>query len=145
MIEVTCAIIRNSDGKVLIVQRGENSDHPFKWEFPGGKTRQGESHQECIVREIKEELSLDVVICAQLEPVEYDYGFRHIRLIPFVCHMDKEEPVLNEHIAYRWTGAGELSGVDFQEADSLVAEKYLKYIEYQCIEGQDSRIQGRSS
>jgi len=129
MIEVTCAIIRNREGKVLIVQRGEKSDHPFKWEFPGGKTRQGESHEECIVREIKEELALDIVICNQLEPVEYNYGFKHIKLIPFVCETLKDEIVLNEHIAYRWADTHEFSGIDFQEADSFVAEKYLKYLE----------------
>ncbi|MEZ5001208.1 MAG: NUDIX domain-containing protein [Bacteroidales bacterium] len=54
MIEVTCAVIRNDDNMVLAVQRGNDSDHPLKWEFPGGKRREGESLEECIVREIDE-------------------------------------------------------------------------------------------
>ncbi|HOK25826.1 MAG TPA: (deoxy)nucleoside triphosphate pyrophosphohydrolase [Bacteroidales bacterium] len=137
MTDVTCAIIRNKDEKVLIVQRGERSDHPFKWEFPGGKTLHGESHEDCIIREIKEELDLDIAVCELLEPVEYDYGFKHIRLIPFICKASGTEPVLGEHIAYRWVEPRELSGVDFQEADICVAEKYLKYIELQNSQEKD--------
>ncbi|MBP1666519.1 MAG: mismatch repair protein MutT, partial [Bacteroidetes bacterium] len=55
MIDVTCAIIRNEENELLIVQRGEQSDHPYKWEFPGGKINEDESDEECIIREIKEE------------------------------------------------------------------------------------------
>ncbi len=57
MIDVTCAIVRNEDNKVLVVQRGKHSDHPFKWEFPGGKVNPKENPEECIIREIDEELS----------------------------------------------------------------------------------------
>jgi len=77
MTDVTCAIIRNDDNEVLIVRRGEKTDHPFKWEFPGGKTADGETNEECIIREVSEELSMDIVICSQLEPVEHDYGHKH--------------------------------------------------------------------
>ena len=56
MIDVTCAIIRNEDNEVLIVRRGEKTDHPFKWEFPGGKIIHDESNEECVIREISEEL-----------------------------------------------------------------------------------------
>ncbi|MGB4291924.1 MAG: (deoxy)nucleoside triphosphate pyrophosphohydrolase [Bacteroidales bacterium] len=133
MTDVTCAIIRDEDAKVLVVQRGKESDHPFKWEFPGGKTLQGESHEDCIIREIREELALDIVICSLLEPVEYDYGFKQIRLIPFVCSTLSKEPVLSEHIAYRWVEVDKLMGVNLQEADVIVAEKYLRYIKLQHV------------
>ena len=63
MINVTCAVIRNEDNEVLIVQREELTDHPLKWEFPGGKVHQDEGEEDCIIREIKEELSMDIVIC----------------------------------------------------------------------------------
>ncbi|HVN58633.1 MAG TPA: (deoxy)nucleoside triphosphate pyrophosphohydrolase [Bacteroidales bacterium] len=125
MIDVTCAIIQDEDEKILVVQRGEKTDHPFRWEFPGGKTSPGECHEDCIVREIYEELGIDIVIRRRLDDVEYDYGFKKIRLIPFICDTLEEVPVLTEHISFRWVPADELENIDFCEADSLVAEKYL--------------------
>jgi 8-oxo-dGTP diphosphatase len=129
MINVTCAIIRNEDNEVLIVQRGEKTDHPLKWEFPGGKTTPGENDEDCIIREISEELSIEIVICSLLEPVEYDYGIKQIRLIPFICDTLDELPLLSEHIAFKWIHEEKLSDVDFCEADIIVAEHYLTGIE----------------
>ena len=129
MIDVTCAIIRNEDNNVLIVQRDEKTDHPFKWEFPGGKTTGEESDEDCIIREISEELSIDIVICGRLEPVEYDYGKKQIRLIPFICDTLEELPLMSEHIAFKWLPEEKLPEVDFCEADTLVAEQYLSGIE----------------
>jgi 8-oxo-dGTP diphosphatase len=128
MISVTCAIIRNEENEVLIVQRGEATDHPLKWEFPGGKLQEGESDEECIIREVKEELSIDIVICGNLSAVEYDYGHKQIKLIPFICDTLDEFPFLSEHVAYKWLPASELISVDFCEADVFVAESYIKNI-----------------
>jgi 8-oxo-dGTP diphosphatase len=125
MIDVTCAIIRNEEDEVLIVRRGEATDHPFKWEFPGGKVNPGETLEECIIREVAEELSMEVVIVSRLPEVEHDYGFRQIRLIPFICDTLEELPFLTEHIAWRWVQSHELSSVDFSEADITVARNYL--------------------
>jgi 8-oxo-dGTP diphosphatase len=124
MIDVTCAIIRNEDEEILVVQRGEETDHPLKWEFPGGKIDKGETAEECIIREIKEELSIDIVICKRLESVSHDYGIKKIRLIPFICDTLDEFPVLSEHVAYKWIPPSKLGGIDFSEADHFVAEKF---------------------
>lgn len=126
MIRVTCAIIRNEENEVLVVQRGENSLHPLKWEFPGGKIDAGETEEESVIREIKEELSIDIVICKRLPETDYDYGSRQIKLIPFICDTLDELPFLTEHKAYRWLNPAGLKDVDFLEADVLVAEEYLK-------------------
>jgi 8-oxo-dGTP diphosphatase len=128
MVDVTCAIIRNEDDEVLVVQRGESTDNPFKWEFPGGKLHSGETDEECIIREVKEELSMDIVILGKLPVAEHDYGFIHIRLIPFICDTLDELPFLAEHMAYKWLPAEELSSVDFSEADITVAAEYLEKI-----------------
>ena len=128
MIDVTCAIIRNEDNEVLIVQRGEKTDHPFKWEFPGGKKTSDESSEECIIREISEELSMDIVICSQLDPVEHNYGHKQIRLIPFICDTLEELPLLSEHVAFKWILAEDLVNVDFSEADIAVAKQYISNI-----------------
>jgi 8-oxo-dGTP diphosphatase len=126
MINVTCAIIRNEENEVLVVQRGEKSDHPFKWEFPGGKLKEKETEEECIIREIREELSMDIVICRRIADTEYDYGIKNIRLIPFVCDTLDEMPFLSEHIAYKWIDPACLKNVDFSEADFIVADNYLR-------------------
>jgi 8-oxo-dGTP diphosphatase len=128
MIIVTCAIIRNEENEVLIVQRGEATDHPLKWEFPGGKLVKGESEEECIIREIKEELSMDIVICGRLPVVNHDYGQKQIKLIPFICDTLDELPFLSEHLAYRWIVPEELSSIDFSEADIPVSESYFSLV-----------------
>jgi 8-oxo-dGTP diphosphatase len=137
MINVTCAIIRNEDDEVLIVQRGEKTDHPFKWEFPGGKTTTDESNEECIIREISEELSMDIVIYSHLNPVEYNYGHKQIRLIPFICDTLDDLPLLSEHLAFKWIPPEDLVNVDFSEADVFVAEQYLSGLERKPSEKQD--------
>lgn len=128
MIDVTCAVIRNEEDEVLVVQRGKRSDHPYKWEFPGGKITPGETGEDCIIREVKEELSMDIVICRRLGNVEYDYGIKKIRLIPFVCDSLDDIPFLSEHIAYKWVNVRDLLKTDFSEADVFVAEEYIRTV-----------------
>jgi 8-oxo-dGTP diphosphatase len=125
MIDVTCAIIRNEDDEILVVRRGENSDHPLKWEFPGGKIHKGESREDCIIREIMEELEMGIIIYKQLDPVEHDYGHKKIRLFPFICDTLDELPVLSEHVDFKWQAPQNLMAIDFSEADIYVAENYL--------------------
>ena len=93
--------------------------------FPGGKLISGETDEECIIREVEEELSMEIVICGQLPDVEYDYGHKQIRLIPFICDTLDELPFLSEHTAYKWVQAKDLRSVDFSEADVFVANSYL--------------------
>ena len=137
MINVTCAIIRNEDDEVLVVQRGAATDHPYKWEFPGGKVQAGESDEECIIREIREELSIDIVICSRLSEVQHDYGHKKIRLIPFVCDTLDELPMLSEHIDFKWIDPGKLMTVDFSEADVFAAGSYLEKTGYSAAPGKE--------
>jgi 8-oxo-dGTP diphosphatase len=125
MIAVTCAIIRNDENKILVVQRGEATDHPLKWEFPGGKLATGESDEECILREIDEELSMEIVICEKMTTVVHDYGHKKIKLIPFICDTLDDMPFLSEHVACRWVEDKDLMAIDFSEADVFVARNYL--------------------
>ncbi len=128
MINVTCAIIRNEDDEVLVVQKGEATDHPFKWEFPGGKVADTETEEDSVIREIQEELAMEIVICGRLPVVEHNYGFKQIKLIPFICDTLDELPFLSEHMAYKWIPPAELGSVDFSEADIAVADNYLALI-----------------
>ncbi|MRR22789.1 (deoxy)nucleoside triphosphate pyrophosphohydrolase [bacterium] len=124
MIDVTCAVIRNEEGLVLAVRRGPGMGNTGKWEFPGGKTRAGEDHEDCIIREIDEELGMDIVICGRLDSVEHDYGKKQIRLIPFLCDTLSSKPVLREHDQYRWMNPSDLLTLDLTAADIPVAEQY---------------------
>ena len=125
MVEVSCAIIRNEELRVLVVQRGRKTDHPFKWEFPGGKVDMDESPEDSVVREVLEELEMEIVVVNTLPAVEHDYGHKQIRLISFVCDTLIDKPVLNEHIAFRWSDPADLLSVDFSEADIAVANMYI--------------------
>ena len=140
MIEVTCAIIRNEENEVLVVQRGEKSDHPFKWEFPGGKLKDNETAEECILREIQEELSIDIVICKRMTDAEYDYGNKQIKLIPFICDTLDDLPLLSEHMAFKWLNPVDLGKIDFSEADIIVADRYLR--ENKKVQEQANNISG---
>ena len=124
MIDVTCAVIRNDEGLVLAVRRGPAMGNAGKWEFPGGKTREGEDHEDCIIREIDEELGMDIVICGRLDAVVHDYGDKKIRLIPFLCDTLSSKPVLREHDSYLWMKPAELLTLDMTAADIPVAGQY---------------------
>ncbi len=125
MIDVSCAIIRNEDSLILVVQRGPETDHPLKWEFPGGKVDKGEIPEESVIREVTEELDMDIVIVGTMSPVEYDYGHKQIKLIPFVCDTLQDKPVLNEHNDWKWVSYKELLFIDLAEADVIVATDYV--------------------
>lgn len=124
MIDVTCAVIRNEEGLVLAVRRSPGMGNAGKWEFPGGKTGAGEDHEDCIIREIDEELGMDIVICGRLDNVEHDYGDKKIRLIPFLCDTLTSKPVLREHDMYRWMQPQELVTLDLTAADVPIALQY---------------------
>ena len=122
MIDVCCAIIKEN-GRILAVQRGPETSHPFQWEFPGGKIQEDETAEESIVREIREELSVEIEITEQLESVEHDYGTKQIRLIPFVCRMQNEPLYLTEHIAFYWIMPDATKLLNWSGADLKLIQK----------------------
>lgn len=135
MIQVTCALIID-EGKVLVTQNHEESDHPLQWEFPGGKLKPHESEQECIIREIKEELELDILVLDKLETVEHDYGIKKIELIPFVCKIAGGALKLNNHKDKKWVYFSDLEEIDFLEADKRLVSltENLVLLEKYCGE-----------
>ncbi len=108
------------DGRILLTQRGAHPHHPFQWEFPGGKLQPGESEEQCILREIEEELELRVEIAEKLVPCVFDYGFKQIELIPFICIIRNGTLKLTEHITYSWTDWEEIGTLNISEADKLL-------------------------
>lgn len=122
MIDVTCALIEH-EGKVLAVQRSAAMKMPLKWEFPGGKIETGETAEACLLREIAEELELDIEIRAALTP----YAHEQIRLIPFVCRWTGGHLRLVEHAQCRWLAPTSLPELDWAPADVEVVAQYLKW------------------
>lgn len=84
MIQVICAIILK-DNKILVTQRSEKMSLPLKWEFPGGKLEIYENEIDCIKREIKEELNIEIEVLKRLSNSVFDYGTFKINLIPFIA------------------------------------------------------------
>lgn len=125
MIQVSCAIIVNSIGQVLVTQRSVLMPLPLKWEFPGGKIEANETAEECLIREIKEELNIEIEITASLSPNDYQYPDKLIRLIPFICRQKDGEIILKEHAGYKWLDVKDLLDLDWAEADVPIVKRYL--------------------
>ncbi len=117
-IEVVAAIIRKGD-KIFATQRGYG-DFKDWWEFPGGKMEAGETPEEALVREIKEELSTDIRVDKFLYTVDYDYPQFHLTMHCYMCSLLNEALHLNEHEAARWLTADTLHSVNWLPADDLL-------------------------
>jgi 8-oxo-dGTP diphosphatase len=125
MINVTCAIIVDDANKILVTQRSASMKLPLKIEFPGGKIEEGETPSECLIREIKEELNLDVEILFEMPANIHHYVEFSINLIPFVCKVIGGSIELREHVSYQWLNSSELLDQDWAEADVPIVENYL--------------------
>lgn len=130
MIQVACAIIENQD-KVLVTQRGLHKAEGGLWEFPGGKLEAGETPQDCIVREIREELNLLISPRQLLTASAHAYPGKTIRLIPLVCSLVKGTLELREHAAYRWLYPQKLLPLSWCPADVPVVHTYLEWLKHQ--------------
>ncbi len=122
-IEVVAAVIADG-GRIFATQRGYGE---FKgmWEFPGGKMEPGESREEALMREIREELETEVRVGELLCTVEYDYPSFHLTMHCFICSVVSGNLVLREHEAARWLAADELFSVDWLPADIDVVREFL--------------------
>jgi 8-oxo-dGTP diphosphatase len=124
MINVTCAIIIN-DGKFLVTQRSATMKLPLKWEFPGGKLEEGESEVDCIKREIKEELNIEIDVIQKMKNSIHDYGTFKINLIPFIANYISGAIILSEHANYMLLQKSELLNLDWAEADLPILNELI--------------------
>ena len=120
-IEVVAAIIRKDD-KIFATQRGYG-DFKDWWEFPGGKMEAGETPEEALKREIREELSAEISIDEYLCTVDYDYPNFHLTMHCYLCSLLTETLHLNEHEAARWLTKEELDSVKWLPADLEVVKR----------------------
>lgn len=120
-INVVAAVIMK-EGKVFATQRGYGE---FKdgWEFPGGKVEAGESPEESLCREIREELEVEVNVGDLIDTIEYDYPAFHLSMKCYACTIAGGSPHLLEHEAARWLSADQLDSVAWLPADITLIPK----------------------
>ena len=115
---VVAAIIRKGD-KIIATQRGYGEFKDW-WEFPGGKIEVGETAEEALEREIKEELDADIYILKKIRTIEWDYPTFHLKMQCFLCSLIHDALHLNEHESARWLGVDELDSVQWLPADRIL-------------------------
>ena len=120
-VRAVAAIIHDDEGRIFATQRGYG-DFKDWWEFPGGKIEAGETPEEALVREIREELSAEISVDELLCTVEYDYPQFHLTMHCYLCSLVTEALHLNEHEAAKWLTKDELDGVKWLPADVEVVE-----------------------
>jgi 8-oxo-dGTP diphosphatase len=114
-IVVTAAVVERS-GAYLVTRRLRGTHLEGLWEFPGGKCEQGETHEGCLVRELREELGCDAVVGAKLLEVAHEYPERTVELHFFRCELTGQpQPLLGQEI--RWVGRADLRALEFPPAD----------------------------
>ena len=119
---VVVAAVICRDSTVLATQRGYGAYKGW-WEFPGGKVEAGESDEEALKREIREELDMEIETGSHLSKVEYDYPEFHLTMNCYWCRIREGHVRLLEHEAARWLPLSDLRQVDWLPADVLVVEK----------------------
>ena len=124
-IHVVAAIIRDKNGRIFATQRGYG---PYKdgWEFPGGKIEAGETPEEALKREIREELDAEIEVGESAGRIEYDYPEFHLSMDCFFCVLLSGGLTLKEHEAAKWLKPEELDSVAWLPADLSLIDRLQK-------------------
>lgn len=125
-IEVVAAIMKH-ENKIFVTRRSYG-EFENMWEFPGGKIEKGETKEKALIREIKEELELDINISKYLTTVEYTYPNFHLTMHCFICNICGGKMHLNAHNDAKWITLREIEKLKLLPADVLVIEKLKSQI-----------------
>jgi mutator protein MutT len=137
-IEAAIAVVMRN-GKVLICQRRNDDDAlPGYWEFPGGKCEDGETLEQCLIRELREEVNIDARPIRPLPPIEHGYPHALIRLHPFLCEHADGEPQLLECQQAFWIEPQELRKYRFPPANEDLIERVIEH--FQLLRSKESNV-----
>ncbi|MHA2020022.1 MAG: 8-oxo-dGTP diphosphatase MutT [Promethearchaeota archaeon] len=125
IIPVVAAVILNKENKILLAQRNANMSRGLKWEFPGGKLRINETPEDCLKREIKEELGIKIKIRQLFDYVNYSYPDKNILLLAFLADFVFGEFVVTDHRQVKWVSMHELTNYELSSADVPIAQKLI--------------------
>ena len=126
MIDVVAAVIQNEEGKILIAQRNLKKSQGGLWKFPGGKIEPNETKEEAIIREIKEEMDIDIEAKKFIDQKVFNYPDKDINLIAIECKQIKGDIKLNEHEDIKWVNKNELRNFNFAPADKFIINTILE-------------------
>ena len=122
MTQVVAALIRD-ENKFMICQRPAHKTRGLLWEFVGGKVEKGESKQQALIRECREELAVTVSVGDVFIEVIHEYPDMTVDLTLFSCEIAEGEPKMLEHNDIRWITPEEIDGFDFCPADAEILER----------------------
>ena len=129
-VEVVCAIIRNDKNEIFCCRRGPGRALEGFWEFPGGKVEEHETHEQTIIREIKEELKTEIEPIRYIVLTNYEYNDLEkpfsITMYAYECKLIKGELELTEHTEKKWLKINELDSVNWAEADKPIVEMIIE-------------------
>lgn len=122
-IDISIAVVKNSDDNYLICRRADNIHQGGKWEFPGGKVDQGETPEQALHRELFEEVGLTITEQQLLEKLFFDYGDRQLNLHFYIIKKFTGEAFSKEGQPCKWVTKAQLSEYDFPEANQNIIAK----------------------
>ena len=125
MLQVTAGIIHRNE-KILIARRKPGMDLEGLWEFPGGKMEQNETPEACLIREIREELGIDIKVLDHIMDSLFQYPGKSICLLVFNAEYLDGQIVLIDHDKVEWIGLNELNVFEFAPADKAIVDKLQK-------------------
>lgn len=131
-IEVCAAVLVNKNNEILATQR-QGGTYDGKWEFPGGKMEAGETHQDTLIRELKEELDIVIAVDEFIMTIGYQYPEFYLTMHCYYCHVIRGEIKLLEHQDLKWLDKESLHTVDWLEADIDVIAKLKKRYKVQSL------------
>jgi 8-oxo-dGTP diphosphatase len=128
-VEVAAGLIFR-DGRLLITQRQADAHLGGLWEFPGGKCEAGETFEQCLVRELREELGVRAEVGELFEDIVHDYPGKTVRLKFFLCRLNAGEPRAMDCAAFKWVKKTELHDYRFPAADRQLLKKLIAACEF---------------
>ena len=123
---LVAAAIIESDGKILLTRRKDDVPYPCLWEFPGGKVEAGEDPKDCVVREIREELAIDIAVDKIYDAFFYRYPERDVLVMAYICHWRDGEIANIEVAEHRWVPPRDLINYDLLPADFPLAQRIAR-------------------